>query len=261
MTAEPLLIVRDVSVRFGGIAALRGIDMTVDQEECVGVIGPNGAGKSTLMNAISGLVRVSGGRITLDGFDLMRAPVARRAELGIGRTFQHSRLFSGLPVIDQLLCGHYCRSRYGLLGALTRGPGVQREERALRDRAQALLDRLGIGHMSRLSVDELSGAHRRLVDLGRALMIDPRVLLLDEVAAGLTDQEKRDLVELLRSTQAESLTAMIVIEHDLDFVRALAGRTVVISEGGLLASGKTAEVLSRPEVLEAYIGDLEEAAS
>jgi branched-chain amino acid transport system ATP-binding protein len=249
--------VRDLVVRFGGILALQDVSLTVEREECVGVIGPNGAGKSTLMNAISGLVRSSSGSIVLDGVDLVHARVARRAELGIGRTFQHSRLFAGLPVIDQLLCGHYSRTHYGLFGALTRRPSVLREEREWRDRAQTLLDRLGIGDMSRLPVGELSGAHRRLVDLGRALMIEPRVLLLDEVAAGLTDQEKRDLVALLKSVQSDNHTAMIIIEHDLDFVRALAHSTFVIFEGGLLASGHTSEVLARREVLEAYVGGLE----
>jgi branched-chain amino acid transport system ATP-binding protein len=255
-----LLEVRDLTVRFGGIVALQEVSLAVGQEECVGVIGPNGAGKSTLMNAISGLVRSSSGSIVLDGVNLLHTRVARRAELGIGRTFQHSRLFAGLPVIDQLLCGHYSRTHYGLFGALTRRPAVLREEREWRDRAQALLDRLGIGHMSRLPVGELSGAHRRLVDLGRALMIEPRVLLLDEVAAGLTDQEKRDLVALLQSVQAESHMSMIVIEHDLDFVRTLASSTFVIFEGRLLAGGHTAEVLARPEVLEAYVGGLEAAS-
>ncbi len=226
----------------------------------MGVIGPNGAGKSTLMNALSGLARTRTGSITLDGANLQHTRVARRTELGIGRTFQHSRLFTGLPVIDQLLCGHYCRTGYSLFGALTRRPSVVREERDLRSRAEALLHRLGLAHMAYLPVSDLSGAHRRLVDLGRALMIAPRVLLLDEVAAGLTEPEKRALVALLRTEQTENQTAMIVIEHDLDFVRSLAQSTVVIAEGAVIASGGTQDVLARPEVLEAYVGGLEAAS-
>lgn len=260
MIEPPLLEVQSLTVRFGGIVALHDISFTVTRGECVGVIGPNGAGKSTLMNAISGLVRTGMGSITLDGVNLLQIGIAQRAELGIGRTFQHSRLFSGLPVIDQLLCGHYSRTEYAFFGALSRRPSVVREERDLRDKAEELLRRLGLGNMAHLPVSELSGAHRRLVDLGRALMIVPRALLLDEVAAGLTMQEKSHLAALLRQEQTENQTSMIVIEHDLDFVRSLAQSTVVIAEGAVIASGQTAEVLGRPEVLEAYVGAPEVAS-
>lgn len=260
MTEPPLLEVQGLTVRFGGIVALHDITLAVTRGACVAVIGPNGAGKSTLMNAISGLVRTRVGSIILDGVNLLQTDIARRAELGIGRTFQHSRLFSDLPVIDQLLCGHYSRTGYALLGALSRRPGVIREERDLHDQAEALLSRLGLGDMVDFPVSELSGAHRRLVDVGRALMIAPRALLLDEVAAGLTVQEKLDLAALLRHEQTENRTSMIVIEHDLDFVRSLAQSTVVIAEGAVIANGPTAEVLARPEVLEAYVGATEVAS-
>lgn len=244
-----------VRVRFGGNVAVDGVSLSVAAGSVLGLVGPNGAGKTTLFNAISGLVRVSGGRIVLhrDGgaVELTRVGAWRRPGLGIGRTFQDSRLIEHLPVIDQLCSGALCRG--GGLGAVLRGRRFLRRERKLVDDAMAILDGLGIADRATTSIDVLSAPERRLVDLGRAMMSRPDILLLDEISAGMPPEDREMVTRYVRDA-AGSGTTVIFVEHDMAFVRRLADRVVVMAEGGVLADGEPGEVLRRADVLEAYIG-------
>jgi ABC-type branched-subunit amino acid transport system ATPase component len=245
-----------VRVRFGGNVAVDGVSLAVAAGSILGLVGPNGAGKTTLFNAISGLVRVSAGRIVLhrDGgpVELTRVGAWRRPGLGIGRTFQDSRLIEHLPVIDQLCSGALCRGG-GPLGAVLRGPRFLRREGELVDDAMAILDGLGIADRATTSIDVLSAPERRLVDLGRAMMSRPDILLLDEISAGMPPEDREMVTRYVRDA-ARSGTTVIFVEHDMAFVRRLADRVVVMAEGAVLADGEPGEVLRRADVLEAYIG-------
>lgn len=252
-----LLSVRGVSVSFGGVVAINNVTLRVPERSILGMVGPNGAGKSTLMNVISGLVRTTGGSVIYGPkqLDLTRLPRQDRARLGIARTFQHSRLFSGLTVIDQLMCGAFWRRKYGLVSAISRLPPAAREESDLVEQARSLLEELGLIDFQYSDVSSLPAPHRRLVDLGRGLMFQPRLLLLDEIAAGMTDVEKGRVIDLVKARNLSKGVTVVVIEHDLEFVRALAEDLIVMAQGRVLASGATAAVLSRDDVLRAYVGE------
>lgn len=258
-----ILAVDGVTVRFGGITALSEVDVALEEGGCLGIIGPNGAGKSTLLNAISGLVPTQAGSAWFNNrtVDLFTLEPWNRARLGVARTFQHSRLFAGLTVTDQLLCGGYSGQQYGLFAAICRLPATLSRERHLHERARQILGELGLSSLEHAPLNELPGPHRRLVDLGRAMMSSPRVLLLDEIGAGLAADEKSQLVRTLRRHRRAEGCAMVVIEHDLEFVRALAESVVVLTEGRTLAAGPTAQVLQRPDVLAAYVGAVPAVAS
>jgi branched-chain amino acid transport system ATP-binding protein len=255
--ATDLLVVRDVAVTFGGVTALRDVSLEVAEGAILGMVGPNGAGKTTLMNVISGIVRPVAGHISYSSERLVltRLPRHDRARLGIGRTFQHSRLFPGLTVIDQLLCGAFWRTGYGVTASVLRLPRALAAERLLLDEAREVLAELGLSHAEYADLSSLPSPHRRLVDLGRALMSRPRLLLLDEIAAGMTDVEKARVIDIVRRRNRDDRTTVLVIEHDLAFVRAIAQEVVVMAQGTVLARGETDAVLSRQDVLKAYVGE------
>ena len=257
MKGGHLLAIEELHVRFGGLIVLEGVSMEVGDGSFFGIIGPNGAGKTTLLNAISGLVPVQAGAIRFgnDEVDLTRRGPHVRARLGISRTFQHSSLFKGLTILDQLLCGAYSAARYDPISSLGRLPHVLRREGSLKRDALGLLADLGLRGAENLTIDRLPGAHRRLVDLARSLMTRPRLLLLDEIAAGTSVEERQTVIRLLRRRQADDGMSIVVIEHDLEFIRALATDLVVLAEGRVLSRGEPTEVLARPEVLHAYVGE------
>ncbi|MFF4598582.1 ABC transporter ATP-binding protein [Amycolatopsis sp. NPDC001319] len=264
--ADAILDLDSVLVRFGGLVAVGGVSFSVARGSVTGLVGPNGAGKTTLFNAISGLVPVTGGSITLrttrGSADLTRVGAWRRAGLGIGRTFQDSRLVAGLPVLDQLATGAFVgqqkRSRF--LGAVLRGGGFLADERRLVDRAHEVLAQLKIEHQAAVNVDLLSAPERRLVDLGRALMSRPELLLLDEISAGMPVEDKEMVADRVLDYVRSAGATVIFVEHDMGFVRRVADRTVVLAEGEILADGGPEEVLRRPDVLAAYIGPGAEGA-
>lgn len=257
MVDSSLLTLTGVEVRFGGNVAVDGVTLELPPGAILGLIGPNGAGKTTLFNAISGLVPTSAGHIYLDGrsgrVDLTRRGAWRRPGLGVGRTFQDSRLVGGMPVIDQLCSGAF-RERGGYLGAVFRTPAFMHRERQLVDRAKAVMEALGIADRATVDVDLLSAPERRLVDLGRALMSRPSLLLLDEISAGMPPEEREKVATYVLHEVATAGTAVVFVEHDMAFVRRVAHRVVVMAEGRVLADGEPSQVLRLPEVLEAYIG-------
>jgi branched-chain amino acid transport system ATP-binding protein len=257
MADDVLLTLDDIDVRFGGVAALTGVSFAVTPGSIVGVIGPNGAGKSTMMNVISGLIGPKTGAVYWgpDRENLTRRSSFRRAELGIARTFQDTRLIPGMTVIDQLMCGAYARMGYGAFRGTTRTPGVSKIETVVRDEARSLLAELELEHMQYLSTDSIPSPVRRLVDFGRALMMQPRLLLLDEITAGTTDSERESVIELVLRRNKDAGVTVLSIAHDLDFIRRMADSVVVLVNGMILVQGPTEEVLARPDVLEAYIGE------
>jgi branched-chain amino acid transport system ATP-binding protein len=254
---SPALEIRDVTVRFGGLTAVRDVGVAVAPGEILGLIGPNGAGKTTLLNAISGLVRVTRGEMLYGSppVDLATLPGSSRARLGIARTFQDSRLVEDLTVLDQLLSGAFARRERANLGrALLRTRSYLAEERDLRSRAASILADLQLNSQADVPVREVPAPTRRMVDLARALMIEPSLLLLDETCAGMTADQKELIAAYVERLSPERGVTVVFVEHDIGFVRRLAQRIVIMAEGGVMASGRPDDVLGRADVLETYIG-------
>jgi branched-chain amino acid transport system ATP-binding protein len=249
-----LLEARGVTKRFAGISALDDVSLTVEAGEAVGLIGPNGAGKTTFFNCVLGMVRPDGGSVLLDGTDITRKPVYRRARLGLGRTFQRMELFSGMTVRDHLSVAE--RSRVGS-GSLWRDAlNLSKPTADERERTDATLALLGLGDVADRPVESLSLGRGRLVELGRALMTNPQLLLLDEPSSGLDQHETQELVRTLQAVQQERGTAIVLVEHDVDMVRAFASRLYVLDFGTLIAHGTTQQVMADDAVRRAYLGEI-----
>jgi ABC-type branched-subunit amino acid transport system ATPase component len=249
-----LLSVESVDVRFGGVHALRGCTFGVAAGECVGLVGPNGAGKSTLMNAVSGLARVSGGRITLGGdVDLTALPAWRRHRVGVSRTFQLARQVADIKVLDYVVSGQFDFSAGRHLAGIVRTPGYLRTERERAAKARELLAELELDGYAELPQREVPLGARRLVDLARALMPAPVLLMMDEVVAGLDEHEARRIAAIVRAKREEGMT-ILLIEHDIGFVRDMVDNVVVLAEGSVLCTGSPHDVLTRPDVVESFVG-------
>ena len=251
--AGPLLEAVEVGKRFGGISALSEVSLSVEGGEAVGLVGPNGAGKTTLFNCLLGLLRPDAGRITFDGRDLLGMPVHRRARLGIGRTFQRMELFAEMTVREHLLVAGRARRGDGRLwkDLLNQGAPRPGEE----DEVDELLDRIGLRPVANRATESLTLGYGRLVELGRALMTRPRLLLLDEPSSGLDQDESLALAGVLERVRRDRGTAILLVEHDLAMVERLASRLYVLDFGRLIASGPQEEVLADPAVRKAYLGD------
>ena len=247
-----LLEADGVCKRFGGVMALDDVSIDVGAGEAVGLVGPNGAGKTTLFNCLLGLLRPDGGRVMFKGRDLTRMSIHRRARLGIGRTFQRVELFGGLTVGEHLLIAERAHSgRGGLLADMV---GGGRPTDGERERVAVMLDLVGLGGMADVPVEALSLGHARLLELARALITEPDMLLLDEPSSGLDRVEALALAAVLKSTQQERQTAVLLVEHDLEMVRRVVSRLFVLDFGSVLAAGPVEEVLGDDRVRHAYLG-------
>jgi branched-chain amino acid transport system ATP-binding protein len=249
------LTIEDVSVDFGGIHALSGVSFALEAGSIVGLIGPNGAGKSTLLNCISGITRPTRGRVRLDGVALSAMSAASVARHGIGRVFQQPELVADLSVRENLLIACHGSLDYDLLSELLRLPSVQRQERAAEAKVADILARLGLSDAAQTDVRSLPYGHRKLIDLGRALLMDIRFLLLDEPIAGLNDAEISRLREILLGLRREFGLGILVVEHNMPFVSELCDRLVVLDLGRLIANGPPAEVLADSRVMSSYLGE------
>jgi len=252
-TEHAAFTMSDIEVRFGGITALSGVGLEVAPHQVLGVIGPNGAGKTTLFNVACGFVQPNTGRLTWQGSELTRLRPHQLAGLGIGRTLQGLGLFDRMPVLENVMVGADRHAKAGFFSGLFALPRSTREERALRDKAMSVLADLGVAEYAGRLPTSLPYAIRKRVALARALVTDPELLLLDEPASGLSNDEMAELGELIRGL-TDRMSVMLV-EHHMDLVMSVCDRIVVLDFGKVIARGGPDEIRNDPAVLAAYLGD------
>ena len=247
-----VLEVRDVTVRFGGLTALDAVSLTAAPRQVTGIIGPNGAGKTTLLNVLCGFVRPATGDVSLGAASLTGLPPHRLASLGIARTLQGVGLFRGLTVLENVMAGATSQARAGFWSALLGLPRSDRDERALRQRSLAALDRVGVADEAGRLPDQLAYGLRKRVALARALVTGPRVLLLDEPASGLSEAELPELGDLISSLAEDA--SVVVVEHRMDLMMSVCQAIAVLDFGRLIAHGTPEAVQADPAVTDAYLG-------
>lgn len=255
MSAEQLLKVTGLQMRFGGLLAVDGIDFDVRANEVFAIIGPNGAGKTTVFNCVGGFYKPTGGDIRLQGNAITGLPSHQVARRGLVRTFQNIRLFKQLTVLENLMVAQHLRVNRNILSGLFTTPAYRRAERAALERAAQWLERVGLTSVANREAGTLSYGHQRRLEIARCMITEPRLLMLDEPAAGLNPQEKIELQQMVDGLRNEFGISVLLIEHDMSLVMGVSDRILVMEHGKPIMIGKPDEVRSDPRVIKAYLGE------
>lgn len=247
-----ILDAETISVRFGGVVALDSVSLSIEEGEILGLIGPNGSGKSTFLNAVTGMVSATG-RVSVGGKRVPLGSSRRIRKAGVLRTFQTPQVYGALSSLDNAVLSSPLDSGIGLTGAWLRRPSMLAAERSRWEAGHRALDRVGLGALAMVAASELSYGQQRMVEMARVIVAEPRVILLDEPAAGLNSSETKDLADLLGSLNREG-TSLLIVDHKIDFLDQLCDRLAVLQLGKLVASGAPSEVWADPGVIDAYLG-------
>ena len=261
---SPILEIEDLTITFGGLDALAGLNFSVDEGEIVSVIGPNGAGKTTFFNTITGLVPPTSGEMLFEGESIVGLDPNQITKLGIARTFQNVRLFPNMTILENVMVSLHCRTKQLIWGPLLQTKAFREEEALIRERAEEALGFFGsrlVGYRLEQPAFMLSYANRRRLEIARAMATQPRLLLLDEPVAGMNPMESAELTELIGRLRSEWGFTIVIIEHDMNVVRDVSDRVVVLDHGVPIARGTYQEVSNDPDVIEAYLGRPVEATT
>jgi branched-chain amino acid transport system ATP-binding protein len=251
---ENQLVVEGVSKKFGGVTAVQDVSLEAPRGGILSIIGPNGAGKTSLLNMISGFYKPDTGRVVLDGNDITHKKPSEIARYGIARTFQNIALFSGLTVLDNLMLGRHVRMKSGVLSSVIYWGLAQKEDIAHREAVEEIIEFLKLQDLRKLQTASLAYGLRKRVELGRALALDPKVLLLDEPMGGMNQDEKEDMARYILDVNQERGVTVVLIEHDMGVVMDISDKVVVLDRGTRIATGTPDEVQRNPRVVEAYLG-------
>ena len=255
---KPLLVAKDISISFGALKAVDSFNLEINSGELIGLIGPNGAGKTTVFNILTGVYNASSGEYTLDGENVIRTSTSALVKKGLARTFQNIRLFKYLSVLDNVVAAYNFRMRYGILSGMLRFPNFWKEEKEAKEKAMALLKIFDLDKYAGMHAGNLPYGEQRKLEIARAMATEPKILLLDEPAAGMNPKETEDLMNTIKLIRDKFGIAVLLIEHDMKLVLGICERLVVLNYGQILVSGDPQEVINNPKVVEAYLGKEED---
>ena len=255
---KPLLVAKDISISFGALKAVDSFNLEINSGELIGLIGPNGAGKTTVFNILTGVYNASSGEYTLDGENVIKTSTSALVKKGLARTFQNIRLFKYLSVLDNVVAAYNFRMKYGILSGMLRFPNFWREEKEAKEKAMALLKIFDLDKYAGMHAGNLPYGEQRKLEIARAMATEPKILLLDEPAAGMNPKETEDLMNTIKLIRDKFGIAVLLIEHDMKLVLGICERLVVLNYGQILASGDPKEVINNSQVVEAYLGKEED---
>lgn len=254
MSGKTILKLENVTMKFGGLTAVNDVSMSIEERDLVAVIGPNGAGKTTLFNTITGIYTPTSGSVTFNGIDLKDIKSSEISKLGIARTFQNIRLFKNSTVLDNIKIAKHTRIRYGVMAGLLRNKEFLAEEKKIEKESMSLLELFHLDTKAHYLAKNLPYGEQRKLEMARALATEPKLLLLDEPAAGMNPTETKELTELIHFIRDQFNIAIILIEHDMRLVMEIAEKIFVLDYGNLIAKGTAAEIQNDKKVIEAYLG-------